>query len=44
MKGIVLDLRNDPGGLLNGAVAVCSAFLPQTRSWCTPTAAPRTRG
>src|SRR3954454_1398056 len=22
MKGIVLDLRNDPGGLLNGAVAV----------------------
>jgi carboxyl-terminal processing protease len=28
MKGIVLDLRNDPGGLLNGAVAVTSAFLP----------------
>jgi carboxyl-terminal processing protease len=28
MKGIVLDLRNDPGGLLNGAVAVSSAFLP----------------
>jgi len=27
MKGIVLDLRNDPGGLLNGAVAVSSAFL-----------------
>ena len=29
MKGIVLDLRNDPGGLLNGAVAVTAAFLPQ---------------
>ena len=28
MQGIVLDLRNDPGGLLNGAVAVSSAFLP----------------
>ncbi len=29
MLGIVLDLRNDPGGLLNGAVAVSAAFLPQ---------------
>ena len=29
LKGIVLDLRNDPGGLLTGAVAVSSAFLPQ---------------
>jgi carboxyl-terminal processing protease len=28
MHGIVLDLRNDPGGLLNGAVAVSAAFLP----------------
>jgi len=28
MRGMVLDLRNDPGGLLNGAVAVSSAFLP----------------
>ena len=28
LKGLVLDLRNDPGGLLNGAVAVSSAFLP----------------
>src|SRR3954462_5950176 len=27
MKGIILDLRNDPGGLLNGAVAISSAFL-----------------
>jgi carboxyl-terminal processing protease len=27
LKGFVLDLRNDPGGLLNGAVAVASAFL-----------------
>ncbi|MBV8471372.1 MAG: S41 family peptidase [Burkholderiaceae bacterium] len=29
IKGIVLDLRNDPGGLLEGAVAVASAFLPR---------------
>jgi carboxyl-terminal processing protease len=29
LRGIVLDLRNDPGGLLNGAVAVSAAFLPQ---------------
>lgn len=29
MKGLVLDLRNNPGGLLNGAVAVSAAFLPK---------------
>ena len=29
LRGIVLDLRNDPGGLLNGAVAVSAMFLPQ---------------
>lgn len=29
MKGIVLDLRNDPGGLLTGAIAVSAAFLPK---------------
>ena len=28
IKGVVLDLRNDPGGLLEGAVAISSAFLP----------------
>ena len=28
VKGLVLDLRNDPGGLLYGAVAVSAAFLP----------------
>ncbi|MCX7154790.1 MAG: S41 family peptidase [Betaproteobacteria bacterium] len=28
LKGFVLDLRNDPGGLLNGAVGVSAAFLP----------------
>ncbi len=28
MKGLVLDLRNDPGGLLNGAVGISAAFLP----------------
>ena len=29
LKGLILDLRNDPGGLLNGAVAVSAAFLPK---------------
>jgi carboxyl-terminal processing protease len=29
LRGLVLDLRNDPGGLLNSAVAVSAAFLPQ---------------
>lgn len=28
LKGLILDLRNDPGGLLNGAVGVAGAFLP----------------
>lgn len=27
LRGLVLDLRNDPGGLLNGAVGVSAAFL-----------------
>ncbi|MDA8225582.1 MAG: S41 family peptidase [Betaproteobacteria bacterium] len=27
LKGVVLDLRNDPGGLLNSAVAVAATFL-----------------
>jgi carboxyl-terminal processing protease len=29
LKGLVLDLRNDPGGLLTQAVAVSAAFLPE---------------
>ncbi|PKO56936.1 MAG: peptidase S41 [Betaproteobacteria bacterium HGW-Betaproteobacteria-21] len=28
LSGLVLDLRNDPGGLLHGAVGVAAAFLP----------------
>jgi len=29
IKGIVLDLRNDPGGILPGAIGVSSIFLPK---------------
>ncbi|QTX19837.1 S41 family peptidase [Comamonas aquatica] len=29
VKGLVLDLRNDPGGLLDAAVAISAAFLPE---------------
>ena len=29
LKGLVLDLRGNPGGLLNSAVAVSAAFLPK---------------
>ncbi|MBA3590687.1 S41 family peptidase [Methylibium sp.] len=28
LKGMVLDLRNDPGGLLEASVAISAAFLP----------------
>ena len=29
LQGLVLDLRNDPGGLLHGAIGVSAAFLPR---------------
>ncbi len=29
LKGLVLDLRNNPGGLLDAAVEVCTQFLPK---------------
>ncbi|SMP73336.1 S41 family peptidase [Noviherbaspirillum suwonense] len=29
IKGLVLDLRNDPGGVLPGAIGVSAAFLPK---------------
>jgi carboxyl-terminal processing protease len=29
LRGLVLDLRNDPGGLLQGAIGVAAAFLPK---------------
>ncbi|MDO6562747.1 S41 family peptidase [Amphritea sp. 1_MG-2023] len=29
LNGVVLDLRNNPGGVLRAAVAVCDAFLDQ---------------
>lgn len=32
VKGIVLDLRDDPGGLLNAAVSVSSLWLPQNQT------------
>ncbi len=28
LRGLVLDLRNDPGGLLNSAIGVSASFLP----------------
>ena len=31
ITGIILDLRNDPGGLLNSAVSVSAAFLPKDK-------------
>ena len=30
LRGLVLDLRNDPGGLLDSAVAISAAFLPES--------------
>jgi carboxyl-terminal processing protease len=33
LKGMVLDLRNDPGGLLDGAIAISAAFLPADVRW-----------
>jgi carboxyl-terminal processing protease len=32
MQALVLDLRNNPGGLLNSAVDVCGQFLPPNTS------------
>lgn len=29
LKGMVLDLRNDPGGSLEGAIGISAAFLPK---------------
>jgi carboxyl-terminal processing protease len=29
MRGVILDLRDNPGGLLRAAVGVCAAFLPE---------------
>lgn len=29
LKGLILDLRNDPGGLLHAAIGVSAAFLPK---------------
>ena len=31
VKGIILDLRNNPGGLVTAAVNVSSLWLPQER-------------
>ena len=31
LKGLVIDLRDDPGGVLQGAVGVAGAFLPANR-------------
>ena len=31
ITGIIIDVRNDPGGLLDGAVEVCDMFLPKNQ-------------
>ncbi|WP_338846433.1 S41 family peptidase [Massilia sp. W12] len=31
LKGIVLDMRNDPGGVLSGAIGISSIFLPKDK-------------
>ncbi|CDG85664.1 S41 family peptidase [Janthinobacterium agaricidamnosum] len=31
LKGLVLDLRNDPGGVVPGAIGVSAAFLPKDK-------------
>ena len=38
LKGLVLDLRNNPGGLLNAAIGVSASFLPY-KTLTTSTAA-----
>lgn len=35
LKGLVLDLRNDPGGLLDAAVAISATFLPDNATVVT---------
>ena len=35
LKGLVLDLRNDPGGLLDAAVAISAVFLPENATVVT---------
>ena len=43
LAGIVLDLRNNPGGLLDQAVAVSNDFIDRARSSRPAAATPRTR-
>ena len=35
VEGLILDLRNDPGGLLDAAVDVCDLFLPASKTILT---------
>ena len=37
LKGLVLDLRNDPGGLLEASVAISARSCRPTWWWCPPT-------
>ena len=36
MKALILDLRWNPGGLLDEAVDVCGKFLPRGQLWSPP--------
>jgi carboxyl-terminal processing protease len=40
LNSIVLDLRNNPGGFLDSAIAVAGTFLPQGQLILTQKAAP----
>ncbi len=43
LKGIVIDMRNNPGGLLDQSIQVADAFLERARSSRPGAGAPRTR-
>ena len=43
MRGLIIDLRNNPGGLLSAAVDICKMFLTEGRIVSTKGAITRKR-